>query len=64
MTDEFLDLSLVKYSFEVILISAERAIERAYSIGGFCEESYRGILYPCGIGEMKICYILSIQEGL
>lgn len=44
MTDEFLSLSLVKCSFEVILISAERAIEKADSIGGFCEESYKGIL--------------------
>lgn len=41
MTDEFLNRSLVKCLFEVILISAEGAIESAYSVGGFCEESYQ-----------------------
>lgn len=64
MTDEFVSLSLVKRSLEVILISAERARERAYSIGGLCEESYEDILYPRGIGERKIYCIFSIQEGL
>lgn len=53
MTDEFLSLGLVKCSFEVILISAERAIERAYSIGGFCEESYEDILYPLELEKGK-----------
>lgn len=43
MTDKYLRLSLAKCSVKVIVISAGKAIERAYSVGLFCKESYKDL---------------------